>query len=361
LMEGNMRNTCLIALVAGLAFGCTGSRPKITSEDQLTPAQLETLKALRRVNDGTSTVQKEIAGLGGPEKAAARVADCLKITAGDKKPGVLLIDGMRVLGNCGLAGLRELAGFSRGYVWQTRWQALEAMAIHPYVEAIRRPDEKTRKTAIEIALRAALNALNDGNLTVRDTAAMVLGNTRDPRAVDPLIKRLDGRCPAVASALGKIGDRRATQPLLRELKTRDRNYRLFLIWDLGKLGDPAAIPALQRIADTSKDGDLAADAAKAIAQIRKTQRKRARPPGGPLWTEVTGVRPGAKHVVIDAGTNRGVKHGDMFVIKRKNEYIGKVRVTNPWPTISGADIVEQKKPIKEGDDAVAEKKPGKDD
>jgi HEAT repeat protein len=56
------------------------------------------------------------------------------------------------------------------------------------------------------------------DLIVRGRAAIMLGNLKDPRAVDPLIRALDApgfQTPLhAAEALGKLGDPRAIPPLV---------------------------------------------------------------------------------------------------------------------------------------------------
>ena len=76
-------------------------------------------------------------------------------------------------------------------------------------------------------------------------AAYRLGESGDPRAVEPLIAALGGGINgAVAAALGKLGDIRAVEPLIAVLA--DRNHRdCPLVADaLGRLGDARAVGPL---------------------------------------------------------------------------------------------------------------------
>lgn len=95
---------------------------------------------------------------------------------------------------------------------------------------LRDTNKEKRRTAVmklgmvggDQAIRALIGAVQNDyeDLIVRARAAMMLGNLRDPRAVDPLIRALEApgyQTPLqAAEALGKIGDRRAI-PFLRTL------------------------------------------------------------------------------------------------------------------------------------------------
>jgi Ca-activated chloride channel homolog len=74
-------------------------------------------------------------------------------------------------------------------------------------------------------------------------------------------------------------------------------------------------------------------------------------------TKVVDVRPKTGHVALGVGKDSGVKEGFIFLIHRGDEYIGKVRVTTVWKDFSGGTIIERKKPIKAGDDAMTDTTP----
>jgi hypothetical protein len=74
-------------------------------------------------------------------------------------------------------------------------------------------------------------------------------------------------------------------------------------------------------------------------------------------TKVVDVRPETGHVALGVGKTSGIKAGFIFLIHRGDEYIGRVRVTSVWKEFSGGTIVEQKKPIKAGDDAMTDTTP----
>jgi hypothetical protein len=59
------------------------------------------------------------------------------------------------------------------------------------------------------------------------------------------------------------------------------------------------------------------------------------------------------NVALGAGSDSGIKEGTIFLIHRKDEYIGKIRVTTVWNDFAGGQVIEQKKPIMPGDDAMS--------
>ncbi len=69
-------------------------------------------------------------------------------------------------------------------------------------------------------------------------------------------------------------------------------------------------------------------------------------------TKVVDVR-NTGNVALGAGSDSGIKEGTIFLIHRKDEYIGKVRVTTVWNDFAGGQVIEAKKPIMPGDDAMS--------
>lgn len=91
---------------------------------------------------------------------------------------------------------------------------------------------KTRKTksAQQNTLPALILQLKDARWQVRDRAALVLGRTKDPQAVDPLIellKRENEHQVLITAilALGKLGDTRAVEPLINAMKNKSHFIR----------------------------------------------------------------------------------------------------------------------------------------
>jgi HEAT repeat protein len=110
-------------------------------------------------------------------------------------------------------------------------------------------------------------ALRHPEPTVAPRAAWILGERRDPRAVEPLIALVEhskdlGVLEEATVALGKIGDRRALSVLRNLLADSYVSVRERAAWALGKIGDPDAIPALrQALTDTSQAVRSAAQSA----------------------------------------------------------------------------------------------------
>lgn len=79
-------------------------------------------------------------------------------------------------------------------------------------------------------------------------------------------------------------------------------------------------------------------------------------PGGLLTaevrTKVVDVKAPLGLAALGAGRKHGVKEGLVFLIHRGEEYIGKVQVTKVQEEMSGARILDSKKPIMAGDDAM---------
>jgi len=97
-----------------------------------------------------------------------------------------------------------------------------------------------------------LRLLKDGDEEVRMFSATILGDIRDPAAVDDLIDALndtdDNVRHASAEGLGKIGDARAVHPLIDCLH-QDFWIQYPAIIALGRIGDPSAIEHLLPLLD----------------------------------------------------------------------------------------------------------------
>ena len=143
--------------------------------------------------------------------------------------------------------------------------------------------------------------LNDRDARVRATAAIALGNARDPRAastlrdvvagedpglraragialaalgdeaaVDALIDALSSRDEALVldavKSLGALRDRRAVEPLLAALADDHVRYRAVI--SLGQIGDPRAYDAVRAIAERDPTDDAQANATLALGLLR---------------------------------------------------------------------------------------------
>jgi HEAT repeat protein len=109
---------------------------------------------------------------------------------------------------------------------------------------------------------ALVDALeHDEASDVRKSSAHALGLIGDSRAVSAVSRTLvdDREEPEVrgmaAEALGDLGDRSAVKPLVSALSDPAVEVRFWSAFALGRLGDPAASPALRRLAE-SDDGEL---------------------------------------------------------------------------------------------------------
>jgi hypothetical protein len=112
-------------------------------------------------------------------------------------------------------------------------------------------------------------------------AIIVIGDTTDPRAVEPLIKRLadeneniEVRTTAI-NALGEIKDPRAVEPLIERME--DKNEKIELrtaaIKTLGRIGDLQAMkPLLKRLED--KNTEVRISALGALAKICEDETNR---------------------------------------------------------------------------------------
>jgi len=109
----------------------------------------------------------------------------------------------------------------------------------------------------DVQLDSLLSILTTGKDGDKRKAAEMLGKLGNPAAVPALISALRGEQSGgvrerAAEALGAIGDKRALEPLIAALNDRDGGTRRDSARALGKLGDPSAIkPLLQALAGTS--------------------------------------------------------------------------------------------------------------
>jgi hypothetical protein len=97
----------------------------------------------------------------------------------------------------------------------------------------------------------AIGLLRDKDFDLRSGAARCLGTLRATEAVGPLLSALRREhLVAVIQALAQIGDRRATKPiadlLMEDHPAGRQGERVIVVRSLGQLGDPAAVPALER-------------------------------------------------------------------------------------------------------------------
>ncbi|MEN9245778.1 MAG: HEAT repeat domain-containing protein, partial [Thermostichales cyanobacterium SRBZ-1_bins_19] len=106
-------------------------------------------------------------------------------------------------------------------------------------------------------------------------AAVALGNLRDPRAYDVLVKALDSPEPlmhqAVIAAFGEIGDPRCLPLILPFAESEDWLVRQRLAQALGNLPSPKTQSALEYL---SRDphGNVAAAALDSLRRLQAAQK-----------------------------------------------------------------------------------------
>ena len=124
---------------------------------------------------------------------------------------------------------------------------------------------------IEIPVETLIEQLHGEDWTARCDAARLLGQSRDPRALDALLPDLSDKDWRVrrnaAQALGALRDKRAVEPLLQALNDRTMTVRQRAIVALGRIKDPQALPALLDILMQNRHESY--DANKAIRKFGK--------------------------------------------------------------------------------------------
>jgi HEAT repeat protein len=107
------------------------------------------------------------------------------------------------------------------------------------------------------AVDALITTLKDLNVNVRASAAQVLGNIADRRAVEPLLALLSDAYvirKSAVEALGKLGDARAVVPLIAELNNPQSDIRKPAAEALGKIGDTRAVdPLIAALKDPDRE------------------------------------------------------------------------------------------------------------
>lgn len=123
----------------------------------------------------------------------------------------------------------------------------------------------------DIPVETLIQQLHSDDWTTRCDAARLLGQSRDPRAVDALLPDLNDSDWRVrrnaAQALGALRDPRAVESLLVTLKDRTQTVRQRAIVALGRIKDRRALPALLEILLENKRESY--EASKAIRKFGK--------------------------------------------------------------------------------------------
>ncbi|MEQ8171053.1 MAG: HEAT repeat domain-containing protein [Candidatus Eremiobacterota bacterium] len=192
-------------------------------------------------------------------------------------------------------------------------------AVKPLIKALKDPDWGVRVDAVYAfrrlkdfssdAVPYIIEKLKDEDETVRMTAAKVLGDFKDTRAVDPLCQTLEDKNQRVKtsaiSSLGLLGDSKAVEPLfqlfkdgesdvvrasvvrsLGEIKSdksiqyvtealSDKNIfvRMIAVTTLGKIGDEKTLDLLEKMSKTEEDSDMKDALKKSIENIKRALKK----------------------------------------------------------------------------------------
>ena len=114
-------------------------------------------------------------------------------------------------------------------------------------------------------LERLIKKLNSNNLAVRRSAADALRQIGTP-AVVTLLELLNDTKEIVvqsaAYALGRIGDPRAVEPLMKKLGDKDQEVRLFAGYALDEIGDAErrqiadTLPSPDRVVSSMDQGDV---------------------------------------------------------------------------------------------------------
>jgi HEAT repeat protein len=123
----------------------------------------------------------------------------------------------------------------------------------PVKEALKRREER-----LEQNIGILIRQLGDENPTFRTRSAESLGNTGDPRAVEPLIRLLSDPVPDVVwvtlRALGRLRDPRAIDAIVDSLDSPDRWTRQGAVWALGEIGDRRTAVVIIPLCSDEKKG-----------------------------------------------------------------------------------------------------------
>lgn len=143
--------------------------------------------------------------------------------------------------------MRTTAAMILGEIGDTR-------AVGPLIAALKDGTDialkkiLTKSGATSAAVPWVIGVLKDVDTHARRAAADLLGELGDSRAVEPLTILLKDEESQVrqsaAKALGKIRDMRAVVPLVAILKDKDISEREIATWALGEIGDISAVEPL---------------------------------------------------------------------------------------------------------------------
>ena len=112
----------------------------------------------------------------------------------------------------------------------------------------------------------------DDESTVRATAANLLGEAKNPAAIDPLLKAMGGdMAPAVrlgcVDAIRKMKTKRAVDAVIERLDDANELVRIEAAKALGEIGEKKAVPPLIGMLDPDAESNFLASATKALCKL----------------------------------------------------------------------------------------------
>jgi HEAT repeat protein len=189
------------------------------------------------------------------------------------------------------AGLRRLRDVVTGSAPVVQAAAADAFVYASTADAsvllpmLSSPDALMRQSAVEVLLRKRHRQLashlgqllGDSSLWVRRAAAAAVGHLGERAHIPVLTALLRDESFLVrrsaAYALGALRAREAVESLLYVLNDNDPVVRRNAAWSLGRIGDRTALPSLKALSqDTALEGDVAAEAQRALASIEPLSR-----------------------------------------------------------------------------------------
>ena len=171
---------------------------------------------------------------------------------------------------------------------------------------------------IDIPFETLVSELHSSDWTKRCDAARMLGQSKDPRAVDALLPDLQDsdwkvRRNAV-QALGSLKDPRAVEGLLAALKDRTATVRERAAVALGRIKDPQTIPALVVAVIEEKDATHFHVNQGAYQAVRKFGRK-----AGPALMDALNVKQNICLVELLADSKYEVPADFFFALAESSE------------------------------------------
>jgi HEAT repeat protein len=144
-------------------------------------------------------------------------------------------------------------------------------AVPALIPLLKSPDPELRQHVAfalgmirdKAATDALIGALKDDDPIVRGYAATALGEIGDPRAKEALLAALrteDASVVNMATSLYNLGSREVVEILIGKLRDPNPNNRLYAVYALGKISDPAEVHPLIGVLEDEEIGWLAAKA-----------------------------------------------------------------------------------------------------